>query len=147
VVTVRRLTEADSEAWHQLWRGYLHFYRSEHEVSDEVSAATFAKLAAGEDGYAGLVAEDVDGRVVGIANLVFHPSTWSTDPSCYLEDLYVDPSARGSGAAGLLIESVYREADARGAARTYWETQEFNGPARSLYDKVGQRTSFIIYER
>jgi hypothetical protein len=42
---------------------------------------------------------------------------------------------------------VYEEADRRGAARTYWETQEFNSAARSLYDQVAHRTSFIIYER
>jgi GNAT superfamily N-acetyltransferase len=147
VVKVRRLAEGDLEAWQALWRAYLHFYRSSDEVTEEVSAATFAKLAGGRDGYLGLVAEDGGGRVVGIANLVFHPSTWSTAPYCYLEDLYVDPSARGSGAAAGLIEAVYREADSRGATRTYWETQEFNSPARSLYDKVAHRTSFIIYER
>jgi GNAT superfamily N-acetyltransferase len=59
----------------------------------------------------------------------------------------VAPAARGPGAARALIEAVYAEADRRGADRTYWETQEFNGPARSLYDVMAHRTSFIIYER
>ncbi len=147
MVTVRRLEEADFAEWLALWHGYLHFYRSSDEVAEEVSAATFAKLAAGEEGYLGLVAEGAGGRVVGLANLIFHPSTWSTAPYCYLEDLYVDPASRGTGAAQSLIEAVYEEADRRGATRTYWETQEFNSPARSLYDKVAHRTSFIIYER
>jgi hypothetical protein len=42
---------------------------------------------------------------------------------------------------------VYEEADRRRAAKTYWQTQQYNGRARSLYDQVGHVTSFIVYER
>ncbi|HEU0317849.1 MAG TPA: GNAT family N-acetyltransferase, partial [Solirubrobacteraceae bacterium] len=66
---------------------------------------------------------------------------------CYLEDLFVARAARGGGAGRALIEAVYAAADARGADRVYWHTQEFNAPARSLYDTVGRRTSFIVYTR
>jgi hypothetical protein len=34
-----------------------------------------------------------------------------------------------------------------GQSCVYWMTQEFNSSARSLYDKIGQRTSFIIYSK
>ena len=146
MVTVRPADAGDFGSWLRLWHDYLHFYRSEDEVTDEVAAGTFARLSSREDGFAGIVADE-GGELVGFANLVFHPSTWSDAPYCYLEDLYVDPSARGAGVAERLIEAVYAEADTRGAARTYWETQEFNSPARSLYDKVAHRTSFVIYER
>jgi GNAT superfamily N-acetyltransferase len=144
---VRPLGADDFDGWSALWRAYLHFYRSEGEVPAEVSADTFDRLVTGRDGLAGRVAVAESGELVGFAHLVFHPSTWSTSTYCYLEDLYVAPVARGSGAARALIEAVYQEADARGADRTYWETQEFNSPARSLYDKVAHRTSFVIYER
>ena len=89
-----------------------------------------------------------DDRVdVRVAHLVFHPSTWSPDPSCYLEDLFVSPAARGGSTARDLIAAVYAEADRRGAATTCWQTQQYNGAARSLYDQVGHVTSFIVYER
>lgn len=142
---IRALTTADYVAWRRLWLAYLRFYRV--EVSDEVTEATFARLCAGADGMTGLVAEDEDGALTGLAHLVFHPSTWSIEPHCYLEDLFVDPAARGSGAARALLDAVFAEAERRGADRMYWETQEFNGAARSLYDQVAHRTSFIIYER
>ena len=87
-----------------------------------------------------------DDRPVGLAHLVFHPSTWSLDAYCYLEDLYVEPAARGTGAAQALFGAVYAEADARGAERVYWLTQAYNGAARSLYDGVGHLTSFVVYE-
>src|ERR1043165_5136654 len=118
-------------------------------VRGEAPLGTFRRLAFGLDGMTGLVAEDPagTGTLAGLAHLVFHPSTWASQPYCYLEDLFVAPSARGSGLARQLIDAVYAEADRRGAARVYWETQEYNGAARSLYDLVAHRTSFVIYER
>ena len=144
---IRALTADDYAGWLPLWRGYLRFYRG--EVSDEVTLATFRRLAGGLDGMTGLVAEDPagTGSLAGLAHLVFHPSTWAAQPYCYLEDLFVVPSARGSGLSRQLIDAVYAEADRRGAARVYWETQEYNGAARSLYDLVAHRTSFVVYER
>ncbi|MGH9170168.1 MAG: GNAT family N-acetyltransferase [Acidimicrobiales bacterium] len=142
---IRRLEREDRHAWQLLWEGYLHFYRG--SVSSQDTDSTFARLCDQSSGLMGLVAVDDDGSVVGLAHLVFHPSTWSSADYCYLEDLFVQPSSRGSGAAGELIEAVYATADESGCARVYWETQEFNGPARSLYDTVAHRTSFVIYER
>jgi GNAT superfamily N-acetyltransferase len=144
---IRALTADDYPGWLPLWRGYLRFYRG--EVSDEVTLGTFRRLAGGLDGMTGLVAEDPagTGSLAGLAHLVFHPSTWASQPYCYLEDLFVAPAARGSGLSRQLIDAVYAEADRRGAARVYWETQEYNGAARSLYDLVAHRTSFVIYER
>jgi GNAT superfamily N-acetyltransferase len=143
-VTVRRLEDRDRKRWLELWAGYLHFYRA--ELSDEVTELTFVRLRDGADGLLGLVATDGDGRLVGFAHLVFHPSTWSSTGYCYLEDLYVDRSARGGGVSRALFEATYAEARARGADKTYWHTQQFNGAARSLYDKVGHLTSYVVYE-
>jgi GNAT superfamily N-acetyltransferase len=142
---IRPLAAADFAPWEQLWLAYLRFYRA--DVSNDVTAATFRRLCDQTDGMIGLVAVDEQGALVGLAHLVFHPSTWSADPYCYLEDLFVAPAARGTGTAAQLLEAVFAEAHRRGAARTYWETQEFNAPARSLYDKVAHRTSFVVYER
>lgn len=142
---VRRLERSDRELWRPLWDGYLRFYRA--DVPEHVTGATFARLTDTHDeGMLGLVAEH-GGCLTGLAHLVLHPSTWSTTPYCYLEDLYVARDARGGGVAEALFEATYREADARGAARVYWHTQEYNAPARSLYDRVGHRTSFVVYER
>jgi len=142
---IRPVVAADFAPWEHLWRAYLRFYRA--EVSDEVTATTFRRLCAQSDGMIGLVAADEQGSLTGLAHLVFHPSTWSADAYCYLEDLFVTPAARGGGTARQLLDAVFAEAQRRGAARTYWETQEFNGPARSLYDQVAHRTSFVVYER
>lgn len=141
---VRRLRDEDREAWNELWDGYLRFYRA--NVSAAVSDATFGRLRNEQDGMLGLVASDEDDRPIGLAHLVFHPSTWSATGYCYLEDLYVAPDARGREVARTLFDAVYAAARDRGADRVYWQTQQYNGAARSLYDTVGRLTSFIVYE-
>lgn len=142
--TIRPLTRADEAGWRRLWAAYLRFYRA--EVPEAVTAGTFARLLDPASGMGGLVAEQ-DGGIVGICNYVFHANTWSLQPTCYLQDLYVDPAGRGSGAARALIAECEAVARAQGCFRLYWLTQEFNGPARSLYDTVAQRTSFIVYRK
>ena len=143
--TIRRLEARDETRWRHLFDGYIAFYES--QVPADVITAAFARLLAGQDGMAGLVAVDSSGCVRGLANLVFHRSTWAPTWYCYLEDLYVDPGVRGAGVGRALIEGTYAEADRRGATRTYWATQEHNATARSLYDRVGLLTEFVQYRR
>jgi GNAT superfamily N-acetyltransferase len=142
--TVRPLEPRDFDAWLALWDGYNSFYRN--EVTAEVTENTFRRLHENTHGFFGLVAEQ-DGGLVGLAHAIFHPSTWTTQGYCYLEDLFVARAHRGSGVARALIEGVYGEADRRGADGVYWHTQSYNAPARSLYDRVAQPTSFVVYER
>jgi GNAT superfamily N-acetyltransferase len=144
---IRQLEPSDWEAWRPLWDGYLRFYRQ--ELSEDVTRESFRRLCAREDGFRALLAveDEPGGAALGFAHMLLHPSTWVTGKYCYLEDLFVSPAARGGSLARELIEAVYREADEAGASSVYWHTQEFNAPARSLYDKLAHRTSFIVYER
>ncbi len=141
---IRPLASGDHAAWGRLWAGYLRFYRA--EVPAEVTEGTFARLLDPDSGMAGLLAER-GGTVIGICNYLYHANTWSLAPVCYLQDLFVDPQARGSGAAKALILACEAAARERGAFRLYWLTQEYNGPARSLYDTITPRSSFIVYRK
>jgi GNAT superfamily N-acetyltransferase len=142
---VCRLRASDREAWQPLWDQYLRFYRA--ELPPGTSDKTFARLCEPGSGLVGLLAIDTSEQAVGLAHLVFHPSTWAQTPYCYLEDLFVQHGSRGSGVANRLIGAVYDCAREHGARRVYWLTQQFNGPARSLYDTVARLTSFVVYER
>jgi GNAT superfamily N-acetyltransferase len=141
-ITIRHAQARDEARWRALWAGYLNFYRA--TVSEEATASTWARILDPQSGVNALVAE-AGGEVIGICNYLYHLSTWSTQPTCYLQDLYVDPNARGGGAAKALILACEAEAKKLGAFRLYWLTQEYNAPARSLYDTVAARSSFIVY--
>jgi GNAT superfamily N-acetyltransferase len=141
---VRQLAPADEAVWRRLWTEYLAFYETTRP--EEVFAATWARLHDPAEPIHGLVAER-DGAVIGIVHYIFHRHCWSVADACYLQDLYVSPEIRGSGAGRALIEAVYAAADAAGAASVYWMTQEFNYRGRMLYDRIGRKTPFIRYQR
>jgi len=141
---IRPLTAGDRAQWSALWSGYLRFYRQ--HLPEEITAGTFARLVDPRAPLHGLIAER-GSALVGFVHFQFHPSSWSLRDSCYLEDLYVDPEARGGGIGRALIHAVYEAADRAQAASVYWLTQEFNAEGRALYDTLARRTSFIRYER
>ena len=141
---LRPLQADDREQWNGLWQGYLRFYRQ--RLPGEITERTFARLIDDQQQPHAIVAAE-RGRLVGFAHYLFHPSSWSLTDVCYLEDLFVDPAARGGGVGRALIEGVYAAADRVKAGAVYWMTQEFNADGRALYDTLARRTSFIRYER
>jgi GNAT superfamily N-acetyltransferase len=143
-VIIRKAEPKDEARWRALWAGYVNFYRA--TVSEAVTTETWRRILDPATSIQALVAER-GGDVVGICNYVFHDSTWDTRQICYLQDLYVDPAKRGGGAARALILACEAEAQKAGAFRLYWQTQEYNAPARSLYDTIVPRSSFIVYRK
>jgi GNAT superfamily N-acetyltransferase len=141
MIDVAPLREADREAWEVLARGYKEFYRTPTTPAE--FEAAWGRVMAGREVH-GLAAR-LDGRLVGIAHYIFHPSTWA-ERVCYLQDLFTHPQARGHGVARVLIASVAGKARAAGAARYYWLTQADNHTARALYDKVARHNGFIRYD-
>lgn len=139
---VRPIAPRDESAWRGLWKAYLDFYQKT-DLPAGHAEKLFQSLTAGEP-YFAFVAEK-DGEVVGFVHGLPHPSTWSTTGYCYLEDLFVDASARGSGAGRALIAAVRDEARRRGLSRVYWHTEEGNKTARKLYDKVATLSDFVHY--
>jgi GNAT superfamily N-acetyltransferase len=141
---IRPALAKDEVRWRVLWAGYQKFYRA--SVPEDATALTWSRILDPGSNIGALVAE-VDGHVIGICNYLFHDNTWSTQPKCYLNDLYVDPAARGGGAAKQLILACEAVAKAKGASSLYWLTQEYNAAARSLYDTITPRSSFIVYRK
>jgi GNAT superfamily N-acetyltransferase len=136
------VTAADEPAWRELWDGYCEFY--ETVVPPEVTAVTWRRLLDPDEPVEGLIAEQ-DGEIVGFANCVLHPSTWDSADSCYLEDLFVSPAARGTGAGRALIDAVIEGARSRGLRNVYWHTREDNARARALYDTFTKADDFVRY--
>jgi GNAT superfamily N-acetyltransferase len=143
---VRPLEARDKAAWLRLFKGYIAFYQA--KVPDDVIETLWQRLMRGGEGFhVGLVAVDAGEMPVGVAHILFHRSTWASGWYCYLEDLFVDPAGRGKGIGRALIEAVYARADAQGCTRTYWMTEETNAAARTLYDRVATKSSFVQYRR
>jgi len=139
---VRAAEARDEAAWRELWRGYLTFY--EADVSEAVTARTWARMLTGEDGVVGRVAAS-DGQVVGFSVAMVHAGSWSIGPVCYLEDLFVSRAARGAGIGRALIDDLLALARQRGWETLYWHTRESNATARRLYDSYTKADDFVRY--
>jgi len=143
MVDIEPIKAGDRAQWRALWDGYLAFYESELDAA--TTDATFARLTTPGSGLHGAIARD-GGTAIGLVHWLTHPATWTTSDYCYLEDLFVAPGARGSGAGRALIEHVRAWAVEHGSAKVYWLTAETNATARALYDRVATRSGFIHYE-
>ena len=142
---VRPLEPSDEPEWRRLWKAYLAFY--ETELPEDLYRLTWQRLLSGlPHEYAGFLAVR-EGKPVGLAHYLFHRSCWLENNACYLQDLYADPDVRGGGVGRALIEAVYRRAEEEGSKEVYWMTQDFNADARKLYDRIADKTPFIIYQK
>jgi len=93
-LVIRDPAPHDEGAWRVLWAGYCAFY--ETSVAEAVTAGTWTRILTPESPLFGRIAE-WKGEVAGFTVSVLHQGSWTLDPICYLEDLFVAPKARGHG--------------------------------------------------
>jgi GNAT superfamily N-acetyltransferase len=141
---IRPVLPSDRTQWEALWDSYQTFYKT--KIPAQTTDITWARFfESGEPVYA-LVAEE-GGSLIGLVHYLFHRSTWTAGPYCYLQDLFTLDAARGKGVGRALIEAVYAAAKGEGASRVHWLTHETNVEAKKLYDKVAQNLGFVQYRK
>jgi GNAT superfamily N-acetyltransferase len=145
---IRPVMRGDREKWQVLWDGYNEFYgrSGPTALSPEITETTWERFFDTYEPIHALVAERGD-DILGIAHFLFHRSTTSIQPVCYLQDLFTAKEARGKGIARSLIEAVYDRAQSASASRVYWQTHETNETAMLLYDKVAEKSGFQVYRK
>jgi GNAT superfamily N-acetyltransferase len=141
-LNIRPLLPADRARWEPLWQGYLTFYKA--SLPAEVTDTTWRRLMDPAEPMHVWGAFEGE-ALLGIVQCVIHRTTWSVQWNCYLQDLFTVEAARGKGVARALIEHVYREAKVMDCYRVYWQTHETNAVAQVLYNKVAERSGFIVY--
>jgi GNAT superfamily N-acetyltransferase len=134
-VAVRALTRDDVPRVWELLRGLAEYERLTDFLTGSEALLADALFGAGPRAE-GLVAEH-DGRIVGYA--LFYPvlSSFRTRWRLWLEDLYVEPDARGTGAGRALMAALAQIADARGWTSMDWEVLDWNAPAIGFYERLG----------
>ena len=112
-LAVRRIEPHGRARWRELWDGYTRFY--EREPSDGITQYTWARIMDPASPVHAIVAER-DEAVVGMANYLIHENTSALMPTCYLQDLYVDPRNRGGGVEQALIDWLVGEMKTHGCS-------------------------------
>jgi GNAT superfamily N-acetyltransferase len=130
--------------WERLYAGYAAFYQVEQ--TPEMRARVWGWIQDPDHEVEGLVALGADGRAVGLAHFRAFARPLAASTGGFLDDLFVAPEARGSGAAQALIEAVAAIGRERGWSVVRWITAEDNGRARAVYDRLAARTRWVTYD-
>ena len=138
MTTVSAVGEADLGELLPLMRGYADFY--EVSPADE-ALLELARALIADPVHEGVqfIARDGDGRAIGFATVYWLWSTTSASRIGLMNDLFVAPDGRGSGAAEALIEACRGACRERGATKLTWQTAKDNARAQAVYDRIGGR--------
>lgn len=142
-ITIRPAAEIDRHRWEYLFHGYATFYKT--TIPDHGADEVWHWIFDPDNLFWCDVAEDEQGNLVGFSHYHFFPRPVSGGMICFLGDLFVDPECRGSGNGRALIDRVIQFAKDRNIPNVRWLTQDFNYPARKLYDSYQPKSDFILY--
>lgn len=144
MTTIRPIEASDNERWRELFTAYGVFYKT--SFGEEVLDGVWAWLLNPQHEVNALVAADASGAVIGFALYRTHPDTFTAGTAMYLDDLYVDPEARGTGAATALLEKLAEIAGLNGADKVRWITAADNERAQRVYDRIATKADWVTYE-
>ena len=143
-ITIRPLHADDRPVWEDLFAGYATFYKVEQTAA--MRETVYGWLMDADHTSNALVAQDAKGRIIGFTHYRPFVSQLKAVTNCFLDDLYVDPTARGSGAADALIRAVGDIARQNGWTVVRWITADNNYRGRGVYDKLATRTPWVTYD-
>jgi GNAT superfamily N-acetyltransferase len=135
--SIARATKADADTIVHLIRGLAEYERLAHQV--EATAGRIRRHGFGRERYFEALICRRDSRAVGFALYFFTYSTFLARPSLYLEDLFVVPDERGSGAGRALLRALAKVAIRRGCGRMEWAVLDWNRPAIQFYERLGAK--------
>ncbi len=142
---VRPVEPGDFSDWVRLFRGYAEFYG--RSLTDEQLRLVWSWIHDEQVVTALLVVPaEGDGTAVGLAHLRSWIRPLRAARCGYLDDLFVDPSARGTGAVDALFVAINTLAVAQGWDVVRWTTAEDNHRAQAAYDRVADRTTWVTYD-
>jgi len=143
---IRAARPGDETALLELIRALAVYEREPDAVETTVAdltAALFPPDPASARAHAFVAESDepsADGPALfGLALWFVTFSTWTGRHGIWLEDLFVDPSARGLGAGKALLEELAQECHRRGYPRLDWAVLDWNTPAQGFYRSLGAR--------
>jgi GNAT superfamily N-acetyltransferase len=134
-LTIRPATPADAGLIHSFIRALAEYEKLLHEV--EATEADIARSLFGENPRLFCDIAEADGAPVGFAVWFYNYSTFTGRHGIYLEDLFVNPEARGLGAGKALLRRLAQRCREEGLTRLEWAVLDWNAPSIAFYDSLG----------
>ncbi len=140
---IREIQLKDKVQWEKLYKGYADFYKV--EMNDKILQTVWSWLHDKSHDVEGLVYE-VEDKIIGLAHYRRMPSPLRGQYIGFLDDLFVDPKYRGQKIGEKLINQMKEISISRGWNLVRWITRNDNTKAKSLYDRVSEKTTWDVYE-
>ena len=140
---IRDIHLKDKEQWEKLYKGYADFYKV--EMNDKILQTVWKWLHDKSHEVNGLVYE-VDENIVGLAHYRRMPSPLRGQDIGFLDDLFVDPEHRGQRIGEKLINKLKEISKSKRWNLVRWITREDNLRAKSLYNRISEKTTWDVYE-
>ena len=135
----------DKEDWQTLFKAYADFYKT--QIEQDAIDRVWAWLQDPDHQFEGLLVRNESKRVIGFVHFRACPRSLSGGEIGFVDDLFIAPDVRGSGAADAVIAELQSIALQRGWSFLRWITQHFNERGRGFYDKYTSGPSdFIVYQ-
>ena len=139
------VSDTDKAEWRRLFNGYAEFYQV--PMDDTIAERVWHWLLDPDHVLEGLLVRDLDGAALGLAHVRACPRSLSGSNMGFLDDMFVLPEARGTGAADALFSRLETLATTRNWPSIRWITQHFNERGRAFYDRyTGGPSDFIVYQ-
>jgi len=139
------LSENDKPEWRELFEGYAAFYKT--AMTDDIADRVWRWLMDPDHVFEGVIVRDEQNAALGIAHVRACPRSLSGCDIGFVDDMFVDPNARGSGAADAMVSRLQALAEERSWPALRWITQHFNDRGRAFYDRyTGGPSDFIMYQ-
>ena len=134
-IMIRVAEPGDIDAIIQFIRDLAAYEKLAHAV--KADSDTLARYLFGSRPMAEVLIAERQGDAIGFALFFHNFSTFEGRPGLYLEDLFVRPEARGSGAGKALLVRLAQLAIERDCARLEWSVLDWNEPAIAIYRAIG----------
>ena len=140
---IRGIQLKDKKQWEKLYQGYADFYKV--EMNDKILQTVWSWLHDKNHELNGLVYE-VDENIVGLAHYRRMPRPLRGQDIGFLDDLYVDPQHRGQKIGEKILRELKEISKSKRWDLIRWITRDDNLRAKSLYDRVSEKTNWNVYE-
>ena len=140
---IRELKPDDKVEWEKLFKGYGDFYKA--PINNEILTTVWSWLFDKNHVVNGICYE-IEGKIVGIAHYRSMPRPLKGEYIGFLDDLFVDPKYRGQKIGEKLINKMKEISKSKGWNLVRWITRNDNIRAKSLYNRVSEKTNWDVYE-
>ena len=140
---IRNIQIKDKDEWRELYQGYANFYKV--EISKITLDTVWNWLLDQNHELSGLVYE-INNKLVAIAHYRRMPSPLRGKDIGFLDDLYVHPDFRRRKIGEEIINKLNHISQEKGWGLIRWITRNDNHNAKSLYDRVANKSTWDVYE-